>query len=168
MKNRIKILIVIVTTFSCFFIHSQDVLHLKEGESPGKGNLSQLTWLEGYWTGIGFSGDSDEIWMPAVDNSMQGIFRYAKNDTLNFSEYIVIEELEESLVIKLKHFSRDLSPWEEKEDWTTFKLVKIKGQTAYFSGLTYHVEKKRLTIKLALKSNGKTRIEEFVYTKKKI
>lgn len=168
LKNSFKVIIALLMSIIMTSLHAQEVLHLKKGEAPGKGSLSQMKWLEGYWTGTGFRGDCDEIWLPPVDNSMHGIFRYVKNDTLNFTEYIVIEQVEESLVIKLKHFSRDLSPWEEKNQWTEFKLVKIEGQTAYFSGLTYHVEKKRLIIKLALKSGEKSRIEEFVFTKKKI
>lgn len=72
------------------------------------------------------------------------------------------------MVIKLKHFSRDLSPWEEKEEWTTFKLVKIEGQTAYFNGLTYHRKNKKLIIKLLLHSEGEEHIETFTFKKMKI
>ena len=151
---------------SSFFLYSQEVLNLSEDQSVGEGSLDQLSWLEGYWQGSGFGGICDEVWMPAMDNTMSGIFRYSKNDTLKFKEYLVIEEVDSSLVLKLKHFNRDLSPWEEKDEWTIFRLVKIEGQTAWFSGLTYHRDEDKLTIKLALNSGGETRIEEFVFTLK--
>jgi hypothetical protein len=71
----------------------------------------------------------------------------------------------ESLSIKLKHFNRDLSPWEEKDKWVEFKLIKIEGQTAWFSGLTYHREGDILIIKLSLKSKEKSWVEEFRFEK---
>lgn len=161
----ITLLVVIISTFST---EGQEVLKLSENDTPGKADLSQLKWLEGFWEGEGFGGKCDEIWMPAVDNCMAGIFRFAMNDTLNFSEFIVIEEVDSSLVVKLKHFSRDLTPWEDKNDWTVFKLVKLEGQTAWFNGLTYHRKEDKLIIKLALHSEGETRIEEFLFNKKQL
>lgn len=140
-------------------LFTQEVLRLEGDQSPGKGKLEQLTWLEGYWQGEWHGEYCDEIWMPATDISMSGIFRMKNEGLINFTEYMVIEEKEESLSVKLKHFSRDLSPWEEKDKWIEFKLVKIEDQTAYFNGLTYHRENDQLTIKLMMKSRNSTRIE---------
>jgi hypothetical protein len=140
---------------------AQEVMKLNAEDTPGKGTLDQLHWLAGYWTGTGFGGECDEIWMPASDNSMQGIFRFAKNGQINFTEYMVIEEADSTLTVRLKHFARDLSPWEDKEKWVEFKLVKAEGTTAWFNGLTYHREGNELSIYLSLRSENKSRIEEF-------
>jgi len=145
----------------------QEVLTLEKDAPAGKASLSQLDWLVGAWKGSGFGGDCDEMWMPAVDNSMLGVFRYSKDGTVHFSEFIVIEEVDETLIVKLKHFSRDLTPWEEKDTWTEFKLVKVEDQTAYFNGLTYHLDGEELVILLALTSEGTRTIEEFRFTKVK-
>mgnify|MGYP001462191733 CR=1 FL=1 len=145
--------------------HAQEVLKLTDGQSPGTGSLAQLDWLEGYWKGTGLGGDCDEIWMPATDNSMAGIFRFAMDGQIVFTEYMVIEAQGESLTLRLKHFNRDLSPWEEKDHWTEFKLVKTEGQTAWFHGLTYHREGNELTIFLSLKSDGVASIEKFSFVK---
>jgi len=147
------------------FSHAQEVLNLEEGQMPGIGKLEQMDWLTGYWKGTGLGGDCDEIWMPATDNSMAGVFRFTNGGTIQFTEYMFIEQLGESLSIKLKHFNRDLSPWEEKDKWVEFKLVKIEGQTAYFNGLTYHRNKDELTISLTLKSKDKSWVEEFKFEK---
>ena len=144
---------------------AQEVLKLEEGQIPGKGTLDQMDWLTGYWKGTGLGGNCDEIWMPAIDNSMAGVFRFANNGKIQFTEYMFIEELGESLSLKLKHFNRDLSPWEEKDKWVEFKLVKIEGQTAYFNGLTYQRKDNVLTIKLSLKSKDKSSVEEFQFEK---
>lgn len=150
---------------SIFSGHAQEVLKLEEDQSPGIGTLDQLDWLVGYWKGTGLGGECDEIWMPASDNIMAGIFRFASEGKIQFSEYMAIEQQGEGLTLRLKHFNRDLSPWEEKEKWVEFKLVKIEGQTAYFNGLTYHRSGHTLTISLSLKSKDKSWVEEFRFEK---
>lgn len=160
-----KTLLFIFLLYASTFLVGQEVLKLNEGEQSAKATLSEMDWLVGYWKGEGFGGECDEIWMPPTDNTIQGIFRYAKEGKINFTEYMVIEEKDSTLALKLKHFSKDLSAWEEKEKWITFNLVKIEGQTAYFDGLTYHREGDVLTIKLKLTSNEKTWIEEFKFVK---
>lgn len=146
--------------FGCS-LYGQQVMKLKPGDLPAKATLGQLGWLTGYWKGTGLGGDCDELWMPASGSSMHGIFRLAINGETRFTEYMVIEEREQTLKVRLKHFGRDLSPWEEKEKWTEFKLVKVDGQTAWFHGLTYHRQGDELIIKLELKARDGTTIEEF-------
>ncbi|MEX1192691.1 MAG: DUF6265 family protein [Brumimicrobium sp.] len=164
-----KLTVLIFVLTSILNSQAQEVLKLdKDDTLKRKGSITQLEWLEGYWEGEGFGGQCDEIWMPAIDNSMLGIFRFSMDDTLNFSEFIVIEEIDSSLTVKLKHFSRDLTPWEEKDEWTKFKLIKIEDQTAWFNGLTYHRSGNKLIIKLAFKTGEKSTIEEFVFTKKQL
>ncbi|HAC14599.1 MAG TPA: hypothetical protein DCE78_01460 [Bacteroidetes bacterium] len=140
---------------------SQDVLKLGPDEAPGTASLEDVSWLQGYWTGTGLGGEVDELWMPAMDNSMIGVFRLMMNGQLIFSEYMFIEELNGTISVKLKHFNKDLTAWEEKEKWTEFKLVKVEGQKAWFSGLTYERNEDELTIKLNLTSQGVTRVESF-------
>lgn len=140
---------------------SQNVLKLGSDEMPGNGSLTELSWLTGYWKGTGLGGECDEMWIPQQDNSMAGIFRYSREGVLVFSEYMIIEEIGESLSLKLKHFNRDLSPWEEKDEWIEFKLIKIEGETAWFDGLTYHRDQNKLTIWLSLNYGEEERIEEF-------
>lgn len=161
---KIKSLLVLIV-FSYLPVSAQDVFKLDPEAMPGPGRLSQLEWLAGYWKGTGFGGVCDEIWMPAADNSMAGIFRFTKDATIQFTEYIVIEEIEESLILKLKHFSRDLSPWEEKDKWLEFKLVRLEDHTAWFHGLTYQRIGDELIIKLELHSKGRTWVEEFRFGK---
>jgi hypothetical protein len=88
---------------------------------------------------------------------------------LLFTEYMnIIQESDSTLSVKLKHFSADLSGWEEKAEWTTFKLIKTENQTAYFSGLTYQRTKNKLVIKLSMHDKEKEWTEEMVFYKKKL
>ena len=162
-------------TYSIIFLllfaiaaQGQEVLKSEAGDAPGKGSLSELNWLTGYWKGTGLGGECDELWMPAADNCMTGIFRLMKEGKLSFSEYMILEEAESTVTLKLKHFGRDLTPWEEKDKWIIFNLIKIEDMTAYFNGITYHRNGDELLIKLILKSKDKEWTEEFRFTKENL
>ncbi len=144
---------------------TQDIMRIPADGSPGKGTLKQIEWLTGYWTGTGLGGDCEELWMPVKDSGMHGVFRFAEKGKLQFTEYMVIEEKNGSLKVKIKHYGSGLSPWEEKDKWVEFPLVKIEGQTAWFNGLTYIRKGDKLLVKLAMKSEGKSYTEEFTFQK---
>lgn len=149
-------------------LSAQEVRTLAEGQQPGKGTLEQIQWLIGYWVGTGLGGDCVEAWLPAEEDAMQGIFRFAMNDTLIFTEYMHLIEENGSLPIKLKHFGKDLVGWEEKEEWTRFPLIAIEGQTAYFDGITYQVTENKLVIRLNLREGDVLYTEDFNFTREKL
>lgn len=163
--NLLSISILLLMSSKAF---SQEVLTLDSTTMKQKHQLSELAWLTELWTGEGLGGTCDEIWMPQMDNAMQGIFRYSKDGKVVFTEYMIIEQLDSNISLKLKHFNKDLSPWEEKDKWITFELIKIEGTTAYFNGLTYSRKKDELTIKLILIEGEENWIEEFTFKKTKL
>lgn len=146
-------------------LHAQEVLSLDKEQSAGSGSIQDLDWISGYWTGSGLGGDCEELWLPAKDNGMVGTFRFIMNGELIFSEYMNMVEEDGKLSLKIKHFNRDLTPWEEKEDWTVFKFIKTEGQTAYFSGITFHRDGDELKIRMAMTDQGVKSIEEFRFKK---
>lgn len=159
LTSLLSLLLISTTAFS------QEVLTLDSTTMKQKHQLSELAWLTELWTGDGLGGTCDEIWMPQMDNAMQGIFRYSKDGKVVFTEYMIIEQLDSNISLKLKHFNKDLSPWEEKDKWITFQLIKIEETTAYFNGLTYSRKEEELTIKLNLHSGDKKWVEEFIFKK---
>ncbi len=168
MNTRIIICFSLLITF-CKAVQAQEILKLKDGITQQKTDISKLSWLAGNWKGTGLGGNCDELWMTANDNSMQGIFRFYEKGKLQFTEYMnLIQESDSTLSVKLKHFSADLSPWEEKTDWTIFKLIKVENQTAYFNGMTYQRIKNKLVVKLSMHDKEKEWTEEFVFYKKKL
>ncbi|SFB17514.1 DUF6265 family protein [Algoriphagus aquimarinus] len=160
-----KSLLSTILFLTCFIAFSQ-VKQLEKEQEPGKGNVSNLSWLEGFWTGTGFGGECEEVWMPAVDGSMIGTFRFWSEGKLVFSEFMHIVQEGETFSLKLKHFNADLSPWEEKEEWTTFRLVEVGENIVYFHGLTMKREGDEITLWLALTEGGVRTIEELKYVKK--
>ena len=59
----------------------------------GEPDFDQLTWLAGHWRGDGFGGTTEEIWSPAENGVMMGMFRHHKADgSLNFYEFLTIDK----------------------------------------------------------------------------
>lgn len=141
------------------------VKSLQKDQVPGQGKVEDMSWLTGYWTGTGLGGECEEVWMPAQDGHMIGTFRFWSEGKLVFSEFMNFVQDGESITLKLKHFNPDLSGWEEKEEWTTFKLIEMGTQEAYFNGLTFKRTGNQLSIFLSLTQNGERKIEEFRFTR---
>ncbi|GGF19740.1 DUF6265 family protein [Echinicola rosea] len=161
MKKSLLILWFVIGTG--FPTMAQEVLHLEQGKPAANGKVQDLAWMAGYWKGPGFGGDCEELWLPPEGDSMVGIFRFTQNGKLIFSEFMAIYEKNGQLHLKVKHFSDDFSPWEEKDKWINFRFIKTEEQTAYFSGLTVQRNGNTMTLKLAMEHNGESSIETFEY-----
>jgi len=95
-------------------------------------HLEDLAWLEGTWRGR-INGDYvEEIWAMPTASAMMGMFRWAAAGKLRFYEFMVIAESGGSIVMKIKHFSPDLSGWEEKNESIEFFLSELHNRQAVF------------------------------------
>ena len=79
-------------------------------------DLSQLTWLVGHWRGEGLGGTVDEMWGPAAAGTMLGTFRLTKDNQVGFTEFFMLSEDDETLVLRLKHFNPDFTGWEAQNE----------------------------------------------------
>ena len=117
-----------------------NTLRLDEGARSAPAKLADVSWLAGHWLGEGLGGQADETWSMPAAGTMVGTFRLIKNNKLTFSEYFILMEEADSLVLRLKHFDPLFNGWEAKDKFVEFKLVRVEGQTAYFEGLTYKID----------------------------
>ncbi len=161
MRPLPAVLLLFMTTIAT----GQEVLSLREGQKAAKVPIASLGWLSGHWHGTGFGGLCDEVWLPPADNATQGVFRLLNDGSTTLTEYMCIIETDTATLLRLKHFGRNLEPWEDKDEWLTFPLVKAEGQTAWFDGLTYRSEADTLRIYLHMKEGEKTWTEEFKMVK---
>jgi len=155
-------LLSVLFLFSISLAQSQ-VKKLGEGQNPGTGNLSQLEWLIGYWTGEGFGGQCEEVWMPEIDGNMIGTFRFWSEERLIFTEFMNLVQEGNTFSMKLKHFNPDLSGWEANEEWTVFKLIEVGENSVWFDGLTMIHSDNEIKLYLAMTENGVETIEELTY-----
>lgn len=124
--------------------------------------LDDMKWLVGHWRGTGLGGVSEEMWSEPAGGVMMGMYRLVVNGKPSFYEFLHLAEENGSVVMKLKHFNADLTGWEEKERFVTFRLVKLGPDAVYFDGLTMRRSVDRLQIFLAIRDKeGKVREEEF-------
>lgn len=101
-------------------------------------SLDQMGWLVGQWKGEGIRGaPAMESWLPPMGGTMVGTFVQQEVDgAIMFTEHLYMMQENGSLALKLKHFNADLTGWEEKDDFLTFRLVAIEDCAAYFNALT--------------------------------
>lgn len=114
-------------------------------------NEVPYAWMEGSWVGDGFGGTSEEVWSaPADDGTIMGSFRHFKADgSLNFYEFLVLD----STGLRLKHFNPDMTGWETKEDFVTFKMIESTENKLVLKGLVYErVSETEMKISLDLKN----------------
>ena len=100
---------------------------------------------------------------------MMGMFRLVKRDeagkdAVTFYEFLTFVEQDGSILLKLKHFNADLSGWEEKDRFVTFRLVRVAPDAVYFDGLTFRRDAPdRLSIFLALRDSKTGTVSETAF-----
>jgi len=124
-------------------------------------SIEDFDFLQGYWQGTGFGGQSEEIWMPPIDGRMFGIFKQSQDGDLIFTEFMEIIESDDGFILRLKHFNPDFSGWEEQGDHVTFDLTSVSNDKAVFGGLSFEiVESNALQIKLKMREDDGSRVTE--------
>ena len=120
---------------------SIQVRKLEPGAASPSAEIADIAWLQGRWVGEGLGGTAEDLIASPVDGEMMGMFRHVKADgTINFYEFYLFAEANGSLTQRLKHFSRPLRSWEDKDEFVEFPLVAIEDDAVYFDGLTYRRE----------------------------
>jgi len=140
--------------------NTPNTLKLKEGAKSPDAKIVDLDWYVGRWVGKGFGGDLEENFGPAMGNSMVGSFRMVQDGTPIFYEFIAIIEENGTLAYKLKHFNPDLTGWETKDEYVTFKLVKMGKKEVWFDGLTIKREGNQATLYVSIGEDGKPKEEK--------
>ncbi|WP_222982999.1 DUF6265 family protein [Flagellimonas meishanensis] len=122
--------------FGFGILSAQKTMQWSEGHTSPPASLDDVSWIAGHWQGEAFGGLAEEIWSPPLGGSMMFVFKLVNNDKISFYEVGHIQEIDNSLILQLKHFHGNLHGWEEKDETVDFKLIKIEGATAFFEGFT--------------------------------
>ncbi len=135
-----------------------------------KARVADLAWLVGRWEGQGLGGTMDEVWSEPAGGAMVGYFRLVREGKPVFYEIMTLLESEGSVEMRLKHVNPDMTGWEEKNGYVTFRLVRQDPTGAYFEGLTFRrVDSDRIEGFIALrdKASGTVREEKLTYRRVK-
>jgi hypothetical protein len=135
---NMRIIILFLIFLSARSSQAQDnTLRFEEGMSSPRAVLEAVSWISGHWSGEALGGITEEIWTPPLGGSMMFAFKLVEGGIVRFYELGYIREVNNTLLLQLKHFDHELRGWEEKEETIDFPLVKIEGNRAYFDGMTF-------------------------------
>jgi hypothetical protein len=163
----IAILIIILISFQALAQEQfSNTMHLDEsGESPNA-TLKSIDWLAGHWRGEAFGGITEEIWTPPLGGSMMCAFKLVVDDKVSFYEIVIISEIDNTLLLKLKHFHGNLKGWEEKDETVDFRLVKVTEGKVYFDGFTFEkISDSEINMYVIVGEEGKKSEVKFNYKK---
>ena len=126
-------LLFLLAILSC---QAQNTFSFEEGATSPKATLADVSWVTGHWKGEAFGGITEEIWSPPLGDSMMFVFKLVAESKVQFYEIGHIQQLNETLLLQLKHFHGTLKGWEEKDETVDFKLVKLENNRVYFDDFT--------------------------------
>lgn len=162
MKNWLSLLVVIFYFFSCKA--QTNTLKFSENSHSPIASLNDVKWVSGHWKGEAFGGITEEIWSPPLGDSMMFSFKLVVNDKVVFYELGGIRELNNTLLLQLKHFGNDFKGWEEKEETVDFKLVKIEKNRIYFDEFTIEkISDSEINLYVIIEEKGKKEEIKFNY-----
>ncbi len=128
--------------------------------------LENIAWISGTWHGEAFGGQTEEIWSEPSGGSMMATFKLINDGKVTFYEIEVIREVENTLILQLKHFGADLKGWETKDETVDFPLIEITENKVVFEGMTFEkVSGNEMNIYVDIEKKGKTETVKFNYKK---
>lgn len=153
----------------CFLILSvqsfaQHTLEFDAEVGSPKAKIIDFAWIAGHWKGEAFGGVVEEVWTPPLGDSMLGSFKLVTDHKTSFYEIEILRELDETVILQLKHFNNDLTGWEEKNETVDFPLIKIEKNKAYFDGMTFHlISENELMVYVVISDSGEKKEAKFHY-----
>lgn len=108
-----------------------------QNEEQLEPKLENIAWISGNWKGEAFGGLTEENWGEPSGGSMMATFKLIVDNKVAFYEIEIIRELENTLILQLKHFGSDLKGWETKDETIDFPLKKITASKVIFEGMIF-------------------------------
>ena len=98
---------------------------------------------------------------------MMATFKLIVEGKVQFYEIEVIREIEDSLILQLKHFDSDLKGWETKNETVDFPLIEITETKVVFEGMTFEkVSSNEMNVYVDIENeNGSVETVKFNYKK---
>ncbi|WP_282135593.1 DUF6265 family protein [Seonamhaeicola maritimus] len=129
--------------------------------------LENISWISGNWKGEAFGGITEENWSMPSGGSMMATFKLINNNKVSFYEIEIIRELENTLILQLKHFHNDLKGWEIKDETVDFPLKYITKSKVVFEGMSFEkVNDKEMNVYVDMhEKDGTRKTIKFNYTK---
>ncbi|MFD2916174.1 DUF6265 family protein [Psychroserpens luteus] len=161
MKYLFRLLFLFSLTISA---QTENEIKITDSLTP---KLENIKWISGNWKGEAFGGQTEENWSEPSGGSMMATFKLINDNQVSFYEIEIIREIENSLVLQLKHFDNDLKGWETKNETVDFPLIKITPTQVIFEGMSFEkVSDNEMNVYVDIKNDeGQIEIIKFNYKK---
>jgi len=129
--------------------------------------LENISWISGNWKGEAFGGITEENWSEPLGDSMMATFKLVTDNKVTFYEIEIIREVNNTLILQLKHFHNDLKGWETKDETVDFPLKEITKNKVVFEGMTFEkVSANEMNVYVDIhQKDGSIKIMKFNYKK---
>ncbi|WP_244462168.1 DUF6265 family protein [Wocania ichthyoenteri] len=123
--------------------------------------------MSGNWKSEAFGGKTEENWSEPSGGSIMATFKLINKGKVIFYEIEIIREIENTLMLQLKHFNHDLKGRETKDETVDFPLKQITPNKVIFEGVTFEkINDNEMNIYIDMhQKNGSTETVKFNYTK---
>ncbi|WKN30688.1 DUF6265 family protein [Porifericola rhodea] len=143
--------------------------------AQSKGSLSDIAFIAGHWETVNDGKTVEAFWTEPSGDNMVGVIRMIEDEAATLYEIFAIEQTENGLEIRVKHFKPGLIGLEDKDkfDHYTFlesdkgKLI-VEKQNADVRIMYEKRPGKKFAIVIGKPDNGSWKYEDFwVFSKKK-
>jgi hypothetical protein len=100
--------------------------------AASKPTLADLRFLAGAWTGAAGGTIVEEHWSTASNHTMIAMYREMEKDHTTFYEFLVLSDEDGKVVLRMKHFDKNLTGWEEKDQSVLFDATEISTNRVLF------------------------------------
>ncbi|MCZ6618810.1 MAG: DUF6265 family protein [Gammaproteobacteria bacterium] len=98
------------TLLSVFLVVGAVIASTAFADHHMKPTVADLAWMSGSWSGPAGPGTLEENWIHPVDGSIASLVRMTGGGTTSMVELIVIEEEDDTLVLRIKQWDPGFSP----------------------------------------------------------
>lgn len=139
------------------------------------GDLADLAWIAGTWSGEMDGSTIEEQWSAPAGGAMMGMFRWVKGGKVLIYEFLLLESDPAGVTLRFRHFEPGLIGWEEKNAPLVLKpIAGGPGEAAFEGGepgnplkLVYRRTGDRtMTVVLERLKDGAKKVQEFRYQKR--
>jgi Domain of unknown function (DUF6265) len=127
----------VVTVFALVYI----VAPVLAAEDAPKAKIGDLAWMTGHWSGPMQNGTLEENWIQPTAKSLASLVRATSGDATSMIELIVIEEENDTLMLRLQQWNPGFKPRTPAPQ--VMKLVSAEPNKVVF-GATVEGELKTL------------------------
>lgn len=101
--------------------------------APIKVSIESFGWLAGRWQGQLSFGSIEEIWSPASEGIMIGMFRIISRGKPSLYEFMTLEQKGEGVCLRIRHFNGQFVAREEKDQHVEFAATAhAPSETTFF------------------------------------